>query len=135
MYAPVKRSEFSLSLVNFTNLPQHKLSHLVYVFSQIVNSEMCDGRWTCRSRNLSWCRGQIAFRWYLPISIPYLLRRTSSFLSIEAHTCLHLLNRKYHFSTLSIRRNVVGDNVHTQRSDPFYARFLRFVDVSVLMAP
>ena len=135
MYAPVNRSEISLSLVNFTNLPQTQAVVPSVPFNQTVNSDRCGGRWTCRSRNLSWCRGQIAFQWYLPISIPYLLRRTSSFLSIEAHTCLHLLNRKYHFSTLSIRRNVVGDNVHTQRSDPFYARFLRFVDVSVLMAP
>ena len=35
-----------------------------------------------------------ALRWYLPISIPYLLRRTPCHLLAmkEAHTCLHLLN-------------------------------------------
>ena len=36
-----------------------------------------------------------AFRWYLPVSIPYLLRRTSlcQLLALkEAHTCVHLLS-------------------------------------------
>ena len=68
---------------------------------------MCDGRWTCRSRSLSCCRGRIAFRWYLPISNPYLLRRSWLIPCYEgAHTCFHLLNPGTTPSILSIRRKV-----------------------------
>ena len=46
------------------------------------------GRRACR------CAVVGAFRWYLPVSIPYLLRRTPCHLLApkEAHTCVHLLN-------------------------------------------
>ena len=52
----------------------------------------------------------IAFRWYLPISIPYLLRRTPLCQLLapkEAHTCVHLLYRRYHPIASSIRLGVV----------------------------
>ena len=69
-----------------------------------MSSQKCEllfdaggGRWVIRFVSLSLCHGRlIAFRWYLPISLPFLLRRTmvpSTPAGEEAHTCVHVLCR------------------------------------------
>ena len=75
---PLNRlKENSLGTVNFTDPPfLSKYRHLMCL-SQKCELLFGGGRWAFRFVSLSLCHGRlIAFRWYLPVSIPYLLRRT-----------------------------------------------------------
>ena len=66
-----------------------------------------------RGRRACHCAVVGAFRWYLPISIPYFLHRTPLCQLLapkEAHTCVHLLNAG---TTPSILRLVAGSYLRT----------------------
>ena len=93
------------------------------------------GRWAFRFVSLSLCHGWlIAFRWYLPVSIPYLLRRTPSVYSCceEAHTCVHLLSHRYHPGDSSIRRSVYGCSACCYHLPVRFVISFRFSDSSMV---
>ena len=127
--------ENSLGTVNFTDPPfLSKYRHLMCL-SQKCELLFGGGRWAFRFMSLSLCQGRlIAFRWYLPDSIPYLLRRTPFclFLLRGAHTCVHLLSHRYHPGDSLIRRSVYGCSACCYHLPVRFVISFRFSDSSMV---
>ena len=108
VYTPVNRLNFP-GYGKFYQPPQNKLSYLMYV-SQIVNSTelVLVGGHAGSVESLSLCRGRIAFRWYLSVSNPYLLRRSKF-----VHSCTQ--RSPYMFASANLRYHPF-DSIDSSRS-------------------